>query len=332
MALGDCDAERGDRGERGASGRLFGPGPPTHRRDRRVRIPTVLDEQVDDRIEAPGAHENHERPAGLRERGPIGVGGSLRGILVAGHDGEVRREAAVGDRDSCVGGCRDRAGDTGHDFERNARVDEHLGLFAAAAEHERVAALEPHHGRSGLTVLDQRCVDPVLIHGHAARRLPDVDAQRAGRCEIEERRMREPVVHHNVGPRQQLRTPNRDQPGVARPGTDEIDGHAGTPAPAVPGPNRKWRPAPTKYTVIAHRPSTPTARSRRPAPTKETVMRTRRRRAARRRRGRRGCVRAITVPNSSGSESSAPARRIVVPSSDASSASSRTPRSGSMVA
>ena len=51
----------------------------------------------------------------------------------------------MGHRDAGVGGHRDRGADAGHHLEGDAGLRQRQGLLAAAAEHERVAALEPHH-------------------------------------------------------------------------------------------------------------------------------------------------------------------------------------------
>ena len=53
-----------------------------------------------DRRRAARAHEDHERAAGAGERVPVDVGAALRRVLVAGDDGEVRRQPAVRDRDA----------------------------------------------------------------------------------------------------------------------------------------------------------------------------------------------------------------------------------------
>jgi hypothetical protein len=47
----------------------------------------------------------------------------------------------VGDRDPGVGGRRDAGGDARDDLELDSRRRQRFGLLAAAAEHERVAAL-----------------------------------------------------------------------------------------------------------------------------------------------------------------------------------------------
>ena len=96
-----------------------------------------------DRAARGHAHQHDDRAADPGDRVPVGV---LRGprVLVAGDDGERRRQAAVGHGDAGVGGHRDRRGDAGHDLERHAGREQRGGLLAAAGEHERVAALEPH--------------------------------------------------------------------------------------------------------------------------------------------------------------------------------------------
>ena len=106
---------------------------------------------------------------------------ALGRVFVTGDDRDVGREPAVGHRDAGVRGRGDRARDAGHDLERHARRDERLGFFAAAAEHERVAALQPHDGRAGAPALDEQPVDVGLTHRDASRRLPDVDALGASR-------------------------------------------------------------------------------------------------------------------------------------------------------
>ena len=81
--------------------------------------------------------------------------------------------------------------------------------------------------RPASAVLDERRVDAVLVHRDPARCLPDVDPLGAGRREVEQRRVREPVEDHDVGARASSSAPRT----VSSPGS--------------PGP------APTRYTVIA---------------------------------------------------------------------------------
>ena len=83
-------------------------------------------------------------PPAAGERVPAGVAPTLGRVLVPGDHREARRHPPVRHRDARVGRRRDRAGDAGHDLEGDARGEARLRLFAAAPEHERVAALQPH--------------------------------------------------------------------------------------------------------------------------------------------------------------------------------------------
>ena len=94
--------------------------------------------------QAPDAHQEDERVDARREMRPVDAGVVLRGIFVAGDDGERRREPAVRHRDARVRGRGDGRRDAGDDLERDAGGGQRLRLLAAAAEDERVAALQPH--------------------------------------------------------------------------------------------------------------------------------------------------------------------------------------------
>ena len=221
--------ERGDRRERRARRRLLGSRSPAHRGHRRLRIATVLDEQIDDRLEPAGAHEDHQRASGPRQRRPIGVGRALGRILVTGDDREVRREPAMRHRDPRVRGRGDRAGDPGDDLERDPRGDQHLGFLTAAPEHERIATLEPNHDPAGSAVLDERRVDAVLVHGDPARRLADVDAQRRPRARDRAATGCASRSYTTTSARPSNSAPRHgDQPRVTRPRADQVHGHRRT--------------------------------------------------------------------------------------------------------
>ena len=76
---------------------------------------------------------------------PVERGLGLLRVLVAGDEGDRRGVVAVGDRDAGVGGRGDAGGDAGHDLELDPGRAQRFALLAAAAEDERVAALQPHH-------------------------------------------------------------------------------------------------------------------------------------------------------------------------------------------
>ena len=117
--------------------------PPPARRDRPAVVaaarPTSAGKDAD-------AHVEDERAGEGGQRRPVDRALGLAGILVRRHEGDRRGHVAMGDRDAGVGGRRHTGGHAGHDLERHAGLDQRLRLLAAAAEDERVAALEAHDG------------------------------------------------------------------------------------------------------------------------------------------------------------------------------------------
>ena len=116
-----------------------------------------------------------------------------------------------------------------NDLERNPRRGERLRLFASAAEHERIAAFEPHDALAFARELHEQRVDLVLPRRLArAAAFADVvqlDGRRAvrDRRQREQRRIRERVVDDRVAGDEQLAAAQREQAGIARARADEID-------------------------------------------------------------------------------------------------------------
>ena len=138
-----------------------------------------------------------------------------------------------------VGGRRTGAGHAGHHLELHTGRGERRALFAAATEHERVAALQAHDDRVVLPAVDEQRVDVVLGDRRVPGRFTDVDAFRARGRHVQERRGRQPVVDDDLGAFEQFFAPHRDEAGVARARADEKDGHdlieRATDAPTAAG-------------------------------------------------------------------------------------------------
>ena len=123
------------------------------------------------------AHQEDERVDGggqaAPSRSPVSaLSGSSWPVTTAKLDGD----AAVGDGDAGVGGHGDGGGDAGHDLEGDAGVAQRLRLLAAAAEDERVAALQPDDALALAGLLDEQGVDRVLVVAAGrAGDLADVD-------------------------------------------------------------------------------------------------------------------------------------------------------------
>ena len=129
-------------------------------------------------------------------------------------------------RDARVGRSGDGAGDAGDFLERHARVQQFLGLFAAASENVGVPALEAGHDFAFLGLFHDQPVDAVLRQGVVSGDLADVDALRVGAGVAEQRIVGEVVVDDHVGLFENFLSFNGQQAGVAGSGADEIDFHA----------------------------------------------------------------------------------------------------------
>ena len=93
-------------------------------------------------------------------------------------------------------------------------------LFAAASEHERIAALQPHDVATAAAELHQQFVDQLLRH-RRARTLADVDQLGIGSSEREHAGADQRVVHDDVGLLQSAQPANGQQLRVTRAGTDQ---------------------------------------------------------------------------------------------------------------
>ena len=105
---------------------------------------------------------------------------------VPGDEGDGGRMFAMGEGHAGVGGNAEGCGHAGDDLKRDAGIGQRLGLFAAAAEDERVAAFEADHGEAAAGSLDQEIADLGLGEFVGRFLLADVEAFGVGRGESEE--------------------------------------------------------------------------------------------------------------------------------------------------
>jgi len=120
-------------------------------------------------------------------------------------------------------GHRDRRADTRHDLHSHSRAGARENLLAAAAEHERITALETHHEASRVGVVDQDGVDGGLLEVVPTRRLAGEDPERVGRRLVDELGRRQLVVDDHLGATEPFEPAQRDQLRVAGAGADQDD-------------------------------------------------------------------------------------------------------------
>ncbi len=164
-------------------------------------------------------HVNDERLIGLREVRPVEID-AIAGEI-AGDEANRVRPIAMRQRNVRVARATERSGDSRHHFERDALLRQRFDLFAAAAENERVAALQPHDPIPGAGGVDQHLVDRLLTHRVKLTSLSDVHASRVASRHRNHVRRNQVVVKHDVRAFETLQRLQRQQSGIARSRPDQ---------------------------------------------------------------------------------------------------------------
>ena len=129
---------------------------------------------------------------------------SRQTLALAGDEADRAGILAVRQRQARLRGAAGCGGDAGNDLDRHARLTRGVDLLAAAAEDERVAALEPHDAACRRSVSrDQERVDRLLRHRVAAALLGDGDTLRPRR-DSAARRADQPVMNDDIGDPERL--------------------------------------------------------------------------------------------------------------------------------
>ena len=106
---------------------------------------------------------------------------------------------AVSERNARIGGGTGGGRDAGHHREGDALLGQHLQLFAATAEHEGIAPLEPHHPVARLGVFHQQAIGLLLRHAVGAGLLADRHQGGIAAHQIEDLGGDQLVIEHHFG-------------------------------------------------------------------------------------------------------------------------------------
>src|SRR5262249_47471672 len=159
-------------------------------RGRRVDRLPFADQGAADRAQVGDAHVDDQGTREPRQRGPVEPTSGLDRlrVVVAGDEGDRRSHVAVRQGYPGVGRRADPRGDTWNDLEWDSGGSEGIRLLGPAAEHERVAALEPDDRPTRPRVLDQDLMDALLGHRAVPDRLAGTDAQGLRPGEVQQAR------------------------------------------------------------------------------------------------------------------------------------------------
>ncbi len=144
----------------------------------------------------------------------------VRGFGVTGDHQERGREPAMRDGDPREHRRGNRAGDPGNDLAGNAGRGERERLFPAAAEDERIAALETHDSPATARLADHQPVDRVLPDRRTSGALAHEEPLRA-RGVAQRRGLDERVVEHEVRLAEPPHRLEREELRITGAGADE---------------------------------------------------------------------------------------------------------------
>ena len=119
---------------------------------------------------------------------------------------------------------------------------------------------------------DEQLVDLVLAD-RTTRSLADVVPMRASRRERQHALVDQAIVHHHLGARKELGSPQCEEAGVTRTGAHQVDRHGGVPPlGAAPRPDRSSKERPPASSRMRRASSAPTTSGRVPVARSRTSV------------------------------------------------------------
>ncbi len=167
-----------------------------------------------DPVSSRKAHEEDERAAGCDERLVVGLGTIF---VTGGGERHAIGHTPMRDRNAGRAGNRCDRREPWDDLDLDPRLPQRERFLAAASEHERVAALEPHHVEPERAVADEQLVDGVLVATVAA------DDKSLRRRLRDESFVHERVVDEDLAGANPRQCPDGHELGISRSGADEMN-------------------------------------------------------------------------------------------------------------
>lgn len=151
------------------------------------------------------------------------------GMFVPGDEGDAGGDFTVRQRDAGISCGGNGGGDTGNDFEGDARRAEGSGFFGSASKNEGIASLESDDAFPFFRGGNEPLVDLCLIEEAGAVASRTDGSFGFGGGMVEEVGIDQTVIEDKIGGFEEFESTEGEESRVAGSGSDEID---------FPGPNR----------------------------------------------------------------------------------------------
>ena len=174
------------------------------------------DERGRNFAEPPEAHQEHIRTLRIEQTRKVNVDG-LVVLRMRRHHLEPLGDATMRHGNPDRRRHRNRRGDARNNRAGNAARQQVLSLFAAAAEDERIPALEPHDPRVHQRLLRKQRVDLVLRQRVVTACLAHINQFASRLGSLQQRVIDQTVVDDHIRRLQGLKSLHRDKPGISRP-------------------------------------------------------------------------------------------------------------------
>ncbi len=138
-----------------------------------------------------------------------------------GEEGDAQRLVPEGERHLELRGGAEARGNSRHHRIGDAGLAQRFDFLAAAAEHERISALEAHRALPGLRRLDQQFVDRGLADAGLSDAAPHRHARGIAARAIENFGRDQFIVKNNVGVLQRAQRLDGQQIRIARTCADQ---------------------------------------------------------------------------------------------------------------
>ena len=167
-------------------------------RDRLAGRPAGGDQLRRNPLDVLHAHVDDDDLAAACDGGPVERLRGVAALVMAGHEGHGLIDVAVRYRNTGIGQTADARRDARNYADRDAMLNQCLGFFAAAPEHERIATFQAQDAFALSRQINQPQRDIALLGRWLAAAFAGIDQLRFGLCPVQNPLIDQRVINNHV--------------------------------------------------------------------------------------------------------------------------------------